>query len=262
MIIIITGLPRNIKKNLNKISNFAKKLQSKVIFSTNNEINSCNLPKDFKVIINEENSWYLNKFNELSKYPKSEYLSMLQWIRLSDALRYIEENKMAHGNTVILKLRTDIFNLDEIQIPKQINDKNFYMHSDLAFAATYNVMRKIDNIFFSKPENSIDLKLSVDVESKYFLKSEKKAGRFEWLHYPKMISTFLPGKLFKYIIKTKFEKLLWIGFKNYENQICFRYYKDIRRFQSEPAFIWNILKAELYAKNISNRSLKLDYDRK
>ena len=73
----------------------------------------------------------------------------------------------------------------------------------------------------------------------------------------KMISTFLPGKLFKFIIKTKFEKLLWIGSKNYENQICFRYYKDIRRFQSEPAFIWNILKAELYAKNISNRSLKM-----
>ena len=81
MIIIFSGLPRNIKKNLNKISNFAKKLQSKVIFSTNNEINGCNLPKDFKVIINEENSWYLNKINELSKYPKSEYINMLQWIR-------------------------------------------------------------------------------------------------------------------------------------------------------------------------------------
>ena len=103
-------LSQALKKNLNKISNFAKKLQSKVIFSTNYEINACNLPKDFKVIINEENSWYLNKFNELSKYPKSEHVSMLQWIRFSDALRYIEENKMAHGNTVILKLRTDIFN--------------------------------------------------------------------------------------------------------------------------------------------------------
>jgi len=199
---------------------------------------------------------------EISKYPRSEYINMLQWLRFSNALKYIEENNMAKDNTVVLKLRTDISNLQEIQIPKEIGNSCFYMSSDLTFASNYKVMKKIDKFFFSKPENSIDLKLSVDVQNKFFLNSEKKAGRFEWLHYPKMISTFLPSRIFKYIVKTKFEKLLWLGPKNYEKQICFRYHKDIRRFQSEPAFIWNILKAELYAKAISERAIKLDIDRR
>ena len=262
MIIIFSGLPRNLKKNLASISNIIKKYNARAIFSTNDEISDFKLPIGSKVIINENNEWYQNKFKEVCNYPKSESINMLQWLRFSEAIRYINENKMASENTIILKLRTDISNLDEIQIPNKISNTNFYMYSDQAFASTFSVMQKLDKIFFSNPENYIDLKLTIDVENKYFLNSEKRAARFEWLSYPRMISTFLPGRIFKYIVKTNFEKLLWVGPKNYKKQICFRYYKDIRRFQSEPAFLWSILKAELYVKTISTGPVKLDLDRK
>ena len=96
----------------------------------------------------------------------------------------------------------------------------------------------------------------------HFINSEKRAAKFEWLSYPKMISTFLPRRIFRYVLKTKFEKLLWLGPKNYKKQICYRYYKDIRRFQSEPAFLWVILKAKLYIKTISTVPLKLNLERK
>ena len=83
MIIIFSGLPRNVEKNLDSILNFVNKLNAQVIFSTNNDINNCKLPHRFKVIINENNEWYQYKMKEISKYPRSEYINMLQWLRFS-----------------------------------------------------------------------------------------------------------------------------------------------------------------------------------
>ncbi len=262
MIIVFTGLPRNLDKNLGAIKRLVKKLNALLIFSTSKNIRDFKLPSDYIVIINENDKWYEEKFKKITKYPKHEYINMLQWIRFSCALRYIENKKLASSDTVILKLRTDISNLEVLKIENEMQDNEFYMNSDLAFAGSFTAMNKIDKLFFSNPENFMDFNLITDVQSKYFLNSEKKAARFEWLVYPRMISTFLPGKIFKFLIKTKFEKFLWFGPKNYNKQKCFRYYKDIRRFQSEPAFLWSILKENLYVKNLSKEPIKLDKDRR
>ena len=87
------------------------------------------------------------------------------------------------------------------------------------------------------------------------------AARFEWLMYPSMISTLLPGCIFKYILKTKMNKFLWVGPKNFNKQICMRYYKDIGKFQSEVVLLWSILKCNLVIKSISSKQLLLYPDR-
>lgn len=259
MICIIVGLPRKIKKKLSFVEHIIKEYKAQVIFSTTEEIHHWKLPEGSKVIINENNEWYQNKFKEICNYP--EYRKMIQFLRLSDALRYIEENKMATENTIILKLRTDIVNLENIIIPREIKNQDFYMDTDYVFASTYKVMQKLNSIFFSTPKNFIDLKTTIDVTSENFLKSNKRAARFEWLSYPRMISTFLPARIFKYILKTKMHNLLWLGPKNYNNQICMRYYKDIGRFQGEVVFLLNILKCNLVIRAISSKPLFLYPDR-
>ena len=259
MICIFVGLPRKIKKKLGFVEHIIKEYKAQVIFSTTEEILNWKLPEGSKVIINENNEWYQNKFKEICNYP--EYKKMIQFLRLSDALRYIEENKMATENTIILKLRTDILNLEKIIIPREIKNQDFYMDTDYVFASKYKVMQKLNSIFFSMPKNFIDLKTTIDVTSENFLKSNKRAARFEWLSYPRMISTFLPARIFKYILKTKMHNLLWLGPKNYNNQICMRYYKDIGRFQSEVVFLWNILKCNLVIRAISSKPLLLYPDR-
>lgn len=259
MICIIVGLPRKIKKKLSFVEHIIKEYKAQVIFSTTEEIHHWKLPEGSKVIINENNEWYQNKFKEICNYP--EYRKMIQFLRLSDALRYIEENKMATANTIILKLRTDIVNLENIIIPREIKNQDFYMDTDYVFASTYKVMQKLNSIFFSTPKNFIDLKTTIDVTSENFLKSNKRAARFEWLSYPRMISTFLPARIFKYILKTKMHNLLWLGPKNYNNQICMRYYKDIGRFQGEVVFLLNILKCNLVIRAISSKPLFLYPDR-
>ena len=259
MICIFVGLPRKIKKKLSFVEHIIKEYKAQVIFSTTEEIHNWKLPEGSKVIINENNEWYQNKFKEICNYP--EYKKMIQFLRLSDALRYIEENKMATENTIIFKLRTDILNLEKIIIPREINNQDFYMDTDYVFASTYKVMQKLNSIFFSTPKNFIDLKTTIDVTSENFLKSNKRAARFEWLSYPRMISTFLPARIFKYILKTKMHNLLWLGPKNYNNQICMRYYKDIGRFQGEVVFLLNILKCNLVIRAISSKPLLLFSDR-
>ena len=271
MIYIFVGLPRKIKTKLSFVEHIIKEYKAQVIFSTTEEIHHWKLPKGCKVIINENNDWYQNKFKEICNDSKlkeiyfppgaPEYIKMIQFLRLSDALRYIEENKMATENTIILKLRTDILNLEKIIIPKEIKNQDFYMDTDYVFASKYKVMQKLNSIFFSIPKNFIDLKPTIDVTSENFLKSNKRAARFEWLSYPRMISTLLPARIFKYILKTKMHNLLWLGPKNYNNQICMRYYKDIGRFQSEVVFLWNILKCNLVIRAISPKPLLLYPDR-
>jgi len=259
IIFIFVGLPRKIEKKLSFIKHLIDKYKAQVIFSSTEEIFNYKLPDGSKIIINENNNWYQNKFKEVSNYP--EYKKMIQYLRLSDALRYIEENKMALENTIIFKLRTDVLNLENIKIPMEIGNQEFYMDTDYVFASTYKVMQKLDKFFFSVPKNFIDFKATIDVTNQNFLKSNKKAARFEWLIYPRMISTLLPARIFKYILKTKMNKFLWLGPKNYNNQICMRYYKDIKRFQSEVVFLWNILKCDLVIKTISSRPLLLYPDR-
>ena len=168
---------------------------------------------------------------------------------------------MALENTIIFKLRTDVLNLENIKIPMEIGNQEFYMDTDYVFASTYKVIQKLDKFFFSVPKNFIDFKATIDVTNQNFLKSNKKAARFEWLIYPRMISTLLPARIFKYILKTKMNKFLWLGPKNYNNQICMRYYKDIGSFQSEVVFLWNILKCDLVIQAISSRPLLLYPDR-
>ena len=259
IIFIFVGLPRKIKEGLNFIQFLTDEYKAQVIFSTNEEILKYKLPDGSKVIINENNSWYQNKLKEICTYP--EYKKMLQFLRFSDALRYIHENKMASENTIIFKLRTDILNLKNIKIPLKINNQEFYMDTDYVFASTYNVMQKINNIFFSVPKNFIDLNETTDVRSQNFLKSNKEAARFEWLVYPSMLSTLLPARIFKYILKTKINKFLWMGPKNPNKKICMRYYKDIGRFQSEVVLLWNVLNCNLVIKSISSKKLLLYPDR-
>ena len=98
MICIFVGLPRKIKTKLSFVEHIIKEYKAQVIFSTTEEILKFKLPLGAKIIINENNEWYQNKFKEICNYPKSEYINMLQWLRLSDALRYIHINKMATEN--------------------------------------------------------------------------------------------------------------------------------------------------------------------
>ena len=101
----------------------------------------------------------------------------------------------------MLKILTT--NLENIKIPTEISNQELYMDTDYAFASTYKVMQILDKFFFSSPENFIDLNKTIDVTNQNFLQSNKMAARFEWLVYPSMISTLLPGRIFKYILKTK-----------------------------------------------------------
>ena len=259
IIFIFVGLPRKIEVKLNFIQYLIDEYKALVIFSSNEEILKYKLPNGSKVIINENNNWYQSKLKEVCTYP--EYKKMLQFLRLSNALRYIEENKMASENTIIFKLRTDVLNLEHIKIPTEISNQELYMDTDYAFASTYKVMQMLDKYFFSVPENFIDLNKTIDVTNQNFLQSNKDAARFEWLIYPSMISTLLPARIFKYFLKTKMNKFLWVGPKNFNKQICLRYYKDIGRFQSEVVFLWSILKCNLVIKSISSKQLLLYPDR-
>jgi hypothetical protein len=259
IIFIFVGLPRKIEVKLNFIQYLIDEYKALVIFSSNEEILKYKLPNGSKVIINENNNWYQSKLKEVCTYP--EYKKMLQFLRLSNALRYIEENKMASENTIIFKLRTDVLNLEHIKIPTEISNQELYMDTDYAFASTYKVMQMLDKFFFSVPENFIDLNKTIDVTNQNFLQSNKDAARFEWLIYPSMISTLLPARIFKYFLKTKMNKFLWVGPKNFNKQICLRYYKDIGRFQSEVVFLWSILKCNLVIKSISSKQLLLYPDR-
>ena len=259
IIFIFVGLPRKIEVKLNFIQYLIDEYKALVIFSSNEEILKYKLPNGSKVIINENNNWYQSKLKEVCTYP--EYKKMLQFLRLSNALRYIEENKMASENTIIFKLPTDVLNLEHIKIPTEISNQELYMDTAYAFASTYKVMQMLDKFFFSVPENFIDLNKTIDVTNQNFLQSNKDAARFEWLIYPSMISTLLPARIFKYFLKTKMNKFLWVGPKNFNKQICLRYYKDIGRFQSEVVFLWSILKCNLVIKSISSKQLLLYPDR-
>ena len=259
VIFIFIGLPRKIEKKISFIQHLMDEYKAQIIFSTNEEILKYKLPDGSKIIINERNNWYQNKLKEICTYP--DYKKMLQFLRLSNAISYIEENKLASENTIIFKLRTDVLNLENIKIPTEISNQELYMDTDYAFASTYKVMQMLDKFFFSVPENFIDLNKTIDVTNQNFLQSNKMAARFEWLVYPSMISTLLPGRIFKYILKTKMNKFLWAGPKNFNNQICMRYYKDIGRFQSEVVLLWSILKCNLVIKSISSKQLLLYPDR-
>jgi len=259
MIIIFVGLPRNLDQNISFIEEQIRKNNAIVIFSTNQEIYNYNLPNGCKIINNENESFFIKRINEIKKFPQ--YQFMIQHLRFSQALKYIQENKLASNDTIIYKVRTDILNLDKIKIPLKPDNKKIYMYTDYAFASTYKVLKTLDDFFFSKPEKYLDLEPIVDVDSYNFKSSDKNCARFEWLTYPKMLSFFLPKKLFKIILKSKFEKLLFFGPKKKNKFINIRFIKDRIRFQSEVFLLWCILNQGLIVKRISTASLILNPNR-
>ena len=259
MIIIFVGLPRNIDQNIGFIKNQIKKNKAIIIFSTNHEIYNYNLPKECIIINNDNELSFKKRINEIKKFPQ--YQFMIQHLRFSQALKYIKENNLSSKDTIIYKVRTDILNLDKIKIPLKPDNKKIYMYTDYAFASTYKVLKMLDDVFFSKPEKYLDLEPIVDVDADNFKSSDKNCARFEWLTYPKMLSFLLPKKLFRIILKSKFEKLLFFGPKKKNKNINIRFIKDRIRFQSEVFFLWCILKQGLIVKKISTVSLKLNPNR-
>ena len=259
MIFVFVGHPRNIEDSRHFIESILKKKNSTVIFSTNKDILKHKLPKKCKIIINEESAWYKKKLKKIYGLPH--YSHMIQHLRFSDALRYIKKNKIAKDGTTIYKLRTDILNLNKIKIYLKINSKNFYMSSDYAFASTYKNLIELDNIFFSKPEEFLDFDPKIDFFSKNFMLSDKKTARFEWLTYPIMLSTILPKRIFRTIINSKIQNILFFGPKSNTDFINMRYYKDRINFQSEVILLWSILKKNLIVNSISDTTLKLNPNR-
>ena len=259
MIFVFAGLPRNIEDSRNFIESILKKKDSTVIFSTNKDIFKHKLPKECKIIINEESDWYKKKLKKIYGLPH--YFDMIQYLRFSDALRYIKKHKIAKDDTTIYKLRTDIFNLNIIKMFLKINSKFFYMSTDYAFASSYKNLIELDNIFFSKPEEFLDFDPKIDFFSKNFMLSDKKTARFEWLTYPIMLSTILPKRLFRTIIKSKIQNILFFGPKSNRDFINMRYYKDRINFQSEVILLWCILKKDLIVNAISDTTLKLNPNR-
>ncbi len=260
IIFIFIGLPRKIDKSMYYFDYINQNFNSKIIFSTNEDIYNYNLPDEVDILINEKSQYYKNKFSLINHLP--EYNKILQWIRLSDALKYVNDNNLANEKTLVVKLRSDISNLDKIIIPKNITDDEIYMYTDYAFVTNFKNMKKLDENFFNKPQVFFDKKMIMDIRKENFIRSDKRAARFEWLYYPNMISTFLPKKIFRYLIKTKLEKLLWLGPKNFNNPVCMRYHKDLVKFPCEVILLWNILMCGLNTKSLSSTPLKLFIDRK
>lgn len=258
-IFIFIGLPRNVNEIICFIENIIKKHNAKVIFSTNQEIYNYRLPKECKIIINENDRTFQQRVNELKKLPQFQF--MIQHLRLSQALKYIKKNNLFENDTIIYKARTDILNLEKIIIPLKPDEKKIYMYTDYAFASTYKVFKILDDFFFSKPEKYLDLDPIIDVAANNFLLSDKSSARFEWLTYPKMLSLLLPKIIFKMILKSKFERLLFFGPKKKNKLVNIRYIKDRIRFQSEVFLLWSVLKKGLIVDKISTEKLKLNPNR-
>lgn len=259
MIFIFVGLPRNLNDTIKYIEEIIDKYQALVIFSTSEDIYNYKLPKECKIIINEKSEWYKKKYKKIEGLPQ--YLFMIQHLRLSDAINYIQKNNLASKDTVIYKLRSDIINIDQIKIPLNPYPNSIYMWTDYAFASKFEILIKLNKFFFSRPEKFLDLDPKIDVNSYNFLNSDKKAARFEWLTYPKMISTLLPNKIFKFILKTNLEKYLFYGPKSKDKYINMRYVEDKINFQSEVMLLWSVLKNNLKINSISNSPLKLNPNR-
>ena len=103
-----------------------------------------------------------------------EYNKILQWIRLSDALKYVNDNNLANEKTLIVKLRSDISNLDKIIIPKNITDDEIYMYTDYAFVTNFKNMKKLDENFFNKPQVFFDKKMIMDIRKENFIITSEK----------------------------------------------------------------------------------------
>ena len=104
-----------------------------------------------------------NKVNEITRYPKSEFINMLQWLRFSEALRYINENKMASEKYVLLYSRS--FNINAIVLRlSNVYGPRAAIHSPNFTFNNYFIGQALQNkgVTVFKPGNQIRNSIFID----------------------------------------------------------------------------------------------------
>ncbi|MEQ3711739.1 hypothetical protein [Lentibacter sp.] len=202
------------------------------------------------------------RHEELDAIFPPEGRKMLQWSKLACGMRQIEAAEAMRGQKYqrVLKLRSDIANMESINFYQHFEPNCFYCYSDYVFGALRDDFFLLVT-FCKNPEIYLDWSSPIDTSLPGFKNSNYKAARFKWLPYPD-ISLFrnLPFTIVKHLLRfrVKFDALRSMSYRGKEGG-----WRSIR-FASEVYFLRYILEQGMTVKSISYNSnkIRLIQDRK
>jgi hypothetical protein len=196
-----------------------------------------------------------NRHKELIAIDPPQGRKMLQWSKLACGMRRIEAAEAIRGRKYrrVLKLRSDISNMENISFYQHYDPKCFYCQSDYLFGALRDDFFSLLP-FCEKPENYLGWSSPIDTSLPGFKNSNYRAARFKWLPYPDvLLFRVLPYNVIKYLLKfqMKFDESRSMSYRSKGDE-----WRSIR-FASEVFFLRNILENGMTVKSISRNSNRI-----
>ena len=237
--VVITGILRCVDESLEWFNTLPANCDLFIVTDKKSEllISRFNKVADYIIV---ENSFY---HHSLQKYLISikEGTKILQWQKLTIASAMLKEYALNNGveYDAIYKVRTDVLGLETIKFQK-ISDDDFYMCSDLAFASSSSKFSDVSDFFaygltkYNKNNEYHSFNLDT------LKNSDVKAGRFQWLSYPKRLineSEFDIEAIKRSIISLQDAHQI----DEFEPIVNFRKNYQRIKFPSEPLFLTYVL---------------------
>jgi len=209
----------------------------------------------YKVYFIDDDPAEVDRHNVLKNYSEKQGRKMLQWSKLAFGLRKLIEYETLNDSrySVLIKLRTDLQNIRDINFDRDFEDDWLYCESDYCFAAKRDTFLKLSE-FCQSPEKYYNWFTPIDTSLIGFAKSDFAAARFIYLVYPAILK-FVPWWLLQAILRLRVKWPSKSGFslkKNW-NQVG---------FASEPSFLRHALERGLSIARIGQTEITLVADRR
>lgn len=251
--ILIIGQLRNWKSNSQYFHALLDRFDIFVI--TERSWGSLIQDKRFHVHFIDDVPQEMARHHALLGFAPPEGLKMLQWLKLGFGLQCVRAREAERGKpySYLFKMRTDLANIEDINLDHVFEKARFYCQTDYCFAAERDTFFLLEE-FCKYPEYYYQWFSPVDTGLIGFRRSDFSAARFKWLPYPAILKK-LPWHILRRLLRLRI---------SWPSNSAFSYRKRWRQigFASEAFFLRFLLENNLSIAAIGRHPINLIVDRK